>query len=451
LQLRDYQLRAVEKVRAEFARGAKSVVLVSPTGSGKTYICANYMVAPAVARGKRVGWLAHRSELADQAFDALVGLGLNVGMRCASSTRPCNPFAPVQVATVQTLAARGQRSEFDLLICDEGHHYAEQAETFHGVVKTCGENAYVVLPTATPERGDGCGLRTIADALVVAATVRELTELGHLVPCEILRPARYLKSGQIAQSPVDVYIPGRQTIVFARSVALAEQYAEEFRARGVSAECVNAKTPWPDRRRIIADYRAVRTQVLVNVLCLTEGFDAPETSCVILARGCGTPGTYLQMTGRGLRLAPGKKDCILHDLRGVSHEHGAPIDDRVYSLDGKGISLKDPNRYCPVCGSERTDDGCTVCDWVPAGDGGLEPDVITGDPLVKYAAKRAESEEERVSTLARWMREQRAKAFKEGWVRHKFFVVYNNWPAEALMRQARHLLDSPGPATKSML
>jgi DNA repair protein RadD len=438
--LRPYQLRAINSVRAEFARGARSVVLVAPTGAGKSTI-GSAMAAAAVARGRRVGWLAHRAELVDQAFDTLVSFGLSVGMRCASSNRPVNPFAPVQVATVQTLIARDSRPDVDLLICDEFHHFRASAPTFHALVKSY-PNAYVVGPTATPEASDGCGLGTIADALVVAATVRELTDLGYLVPCDIRRPARYLEPGQIAQSPVDAFLPGRQTIVFARSVALAEQYASEFRARGVGAQCVNAKTPWADRRRIIADYRAGLTQVLVNVFCLTEGFDAIETSCVILARGCGTPGTYLQMAGRGLRPAPGKTDCLLLDLRGVSHEHGEPADDHVFSLDGTGIRLKDPNRYCPVCGSERTDNGCTVCQWVPAGDGGIDPDTITGDPLVKYAAKRQESDEERVLTLARWMREQRAKSFKEGWVRHKFFVVYNNWPAEALMRQARHLLDS---------
>ncbi len=437
--LRDYQHGAIDRVRRAMQGGARRVCLVIPTGGGKTVIFTE-IVRRAVSAGRRALVLAHRAELVEQAYATLARAGLTVGAMCASAEAPPNPFAPVQVASVQTLLARRERPPADIIICDEAHHFAAGAEEFAALISDY-PKAHVVGVTATPERGDGCGLRSCFDALVIGATVQELTDAGHLVPSEVMRPERALEPGQLARSPVDAYAEhaaGRPAIVFVRSVALAESYAQEFSMRGYQAHAISAETPWAERRMWIDAFRRGTVKVLTSVAVLTEGFDAPETSCVILARGCGSAGLYLQMIGRGLRPAPGKSDCVILDLRGVSHEHGKPEDERDYSLDGVGIRLRDPNSYCPVCGVARTPPApCEACGYAPSGEDLAKPDKFTGDPLVKYAKLRAEADDARAKRLARWIADAERKGHKPGAWKHKFNAVYGMWPSKALELTAR--------------
>ena len=443
MHLRPYQIEAIDRVRLAMTAGRRRVVLVMPTGAGKTRTCAE-MVARAVAGGRRALWLAHRSELVDQSAATLTSLGLTVGGACASAATPPNPYAPVQVASVQTLIARNVRPPADLIVADEAHHFCDAAESFATLLRSY-PDARVVGATATPERGDGCGLSGCFDALVVGASIGELTASGHLVPCQVLRPDRPLGPAQIAENPVDAYVAnaaGRRAILFARSVALAEQYAQEFCMRGITARSVNNETPAAERRLYIDTFRLGKIQVLTNVMVCTEGFDAPEMSCVILARGCGSAGMYLQIVGRALRPAPGKTDALLIDLRGVSHEHGRPEDEREYSLDGRGIRLRDANSYCPVCGAPRTPpDPCEACGYAPSGEDGTKPDRVTGDKLVPYAYKRSETDEQKFATLLRWMRVAQAKGYRRGWVQAKWRAVYAEALPSAEYRRAELALE----------
>jgi superfamily II DNA or RNA helicase len=436
VNLRDYQLDAIARVRSSLSDTCRAVCLVLPTGGGKTAI-ASEICRLAVAKGHRVLWLAHRAELVDQAAATIAGLGVVVGAISASAQTPPNPFASVQVATIQTLLARKLRPAADVVIFDECHHAA--AEDWASLLRDY-PTAHVVGLTATPERGDGLGLGKSFKQIVVGTTIRDLTAAGHLVPCEILRPDRFLGPNELAQSPVDAYLEharGRLTLVFARNVELANEYTAAFQAAGVGAHCVHGETPWGERVEIIRAFKARLIEVLVNVQVLTEGFDAPEASCAILARGCGTAGLYLQIVGRILRSAPGKRDALLLDLRGVSHELGRPDDDRVYSLDGKGIRSKDDVVYCPVCGAIREPgEGCNGCGWQPAAEP-AKPDSVLGVPLVKFAAKRREGDEKRAETLARWLRAARERGAKEGAALHKYKAVYGDWPPRAVLVAAR--------------
>ncbi len=434
--LRPYQLDAIERVRAAMRQHRRRVCLVMPTGSGKTRTCGE-MSRIVVERGGRVLWLAHRSELVDQAADALTALGLTVGAQCSSASTPPNPYAPVQVASVQTLLSRGERPDATLIVADEAHHFAAAAEQWSALL--AGYTAPVIGPTATPERGDGCGLDGCFDALVVGATVRDLTP-DYLVPCRVLRPDVPLAPGEIARSPVDAYrdhAEGRRTVVFVRSVPLAEQYAAEFRMHGIEARCLTAETPWAERRMAIDAFRRGAIRVLVNVYVLTEGFDAPELSCVIVARGCGSAGMWLQMIGRALRPAAGKSDALVLDLRGVSHEHGLPEDDREYSLSGVGIRLRDPNSYCPVCGQPKEPgEACAACGYTPAGDSD-KPDTVKNVALKPYMRFRETDDDgKRSERLARWLLDGQRRGFKPGWAKNKFLGVYGSWPSGNVLRDA---------------
>lgn len=445
---RPYQADAIERVRVAMCAGKRRVLLVLPTGGGKTFTCGG-IVQQTVAQGRRALWLAHRSELIDQAADSLSRLGLNVGAICATASTPPNPFAPVQVASVQTLLARKTLPPADMIVADEAHHFAEAAKEWFSLLEAY-PHALVVGATATPERGDGTGLRDSFDELVVGATVRELTQQGFLVPCEVLCPDKPLGPGELAQNPVDAYrkdAAGRRAIVFVQSVALAEQYATEFTMHGIPARALSAETPWAQRRATIEAFRRGELRVLVNVYVLTEGFDAPEADCCILARGAGSAGMYLQMVGRVLRPAPGKRDALVLDLRGVSHEHGLPADDREYSLGGRGIRLVDPNAYCPMCSNPKVHgEPCAKCG--PLGSRGGDPsapDTILGVELKPYHRLReTDDSARRAERLARWIVYARRHRYRDGWWRAKFNAVYGQWPSPDIVRAATAIADGRG-------
>jgi len=347
---RPYQSRTLSDARGCFAAGKRAVLIVSPTGSGKTCIAAW------IARGhvdksprNRVVWLAHRGELLDQAAGALHGVDLCVGLRGV------NAYAAVQCCSIQALTRRREAPEGTLIIADEAHHLAE-GNGWTDLTRTyLTAGARIVGLTATPARADDQALHGF-DALVLAAQIGELQALGHLVPLRLKRPTSFLRPDRIAQKPVDAFYEhanARSTVVFAPHVKAAEQYVYEFRGLGVSCEMVTGKTPADKRARMLGHFNTGDIRVLVNVGVLTEGWDSPICSCIILARGCGSQALYMQMTGRALRPYAGKSDALLIDLRGVSWLLGRPDQDRDYSLEGKGIILRGASateRMCPVCG-----------------------------------------------------------------------------------------------------
>ena len=155
LALRPYQLEAIERVRLAFLAGHRAVLFVLPTGGGKTVVFS-HIAQQAAANGHRVGVLVHRVELLDQACRALDAIGLRHGVIAAN--RSMNLSAPVQVASVQTLARRLEwvpPDFFQLLIIDEAHH--SNAGTWAQLIRHF-RPARLLGVTATPLRSDGRGL-----------------------------------------------------------------------------------------------------------------------------------------------------------------------------------------------------------------------------------------------------------------------------------------------------
>ena len=430
IALRDYQQRALGLVRAEMRAGRRRVVLVMPTGSGKTRTGAAACRA-AVAKGNPVLWLAHRTELISQAAATLESLGARVGVIAAQLHRGACPDAPIQVASIQTLLARPDACpEAELIVGDECHHLSEGAKEWSGLLGRYPKTPILGL-TATPETGSGAPL-SLFDALVVGASVRELTDAGHLVPCEGVRPASMLEPGQIAQCPVEAYVEHgrgprgmRQAILFARSVEEAQGYAARLNERSVRAECVTATTPAADREAALELFRRGVVRVLTNVYVLTEGTDLPMAEVCILARGAGSAGMLIQMVGRVLRPAPGKTSALLIDLRGVTHLHGYPEDERTYSLTGRGMRLVVAPR-CRVCQADVSGGyPCESCGYQPTGPGdGAQQTTIAGVALERFGRMRAQSADERAVTLERWVRRALDAGHKVASVRHKWRAVY---------------------------
>lgn len=398
--MRDYQIQAIQDLRDTYASGIRSAALVLPTGGGKTTVAAN-IIDSAVAHGNRIAFLAHRKELIDQCSARLDEHGIDHGIIKAGNRRVNSQ--PVQVASVQTLVRRvkpkqdgeeliSYRQHFDIFIIDECHRAL--AKSYRDILDYWPE-AVILGLTATPVRADGQGMGDLFESLVPASSPAELTEMGFLVPARVfttpLTPSFDKvkhKGGEFDQNAVeamldkgqiigDIYkhwseiAPERQTVVFAVSRKHAMDICDEFVRQGVKAEYLDGETEESVREAILARVKSRETRVIVNVGILTEGWDNPEISCVILARPTESVGLYLQMAGRALRPAPwiGKVDCIIIDHGGNTARHGFVSDEREWSLEGskkrKATDNIKPVMTCRECFALYSGPACPECGTMP--------------------------------------------------------------------------------------
>jgi DNA repair protein RadD len=157
----------------------------------------------------------------------------------------------------------------------------------------------------------------------------------------------------------------RSWLVFCAGVAHAHHIKEALQDEGVVAECVTGDTPSAERDRILREFKAGNIRALTNANVLTTGFDAPMIDLIAMLRPTMSPGLYVQMAGRGLRIADGKADCMVLDFAGVVEQHG-PIT-AVRPPPKKGDKVGDAPvkvcdhcqeicalsvRVCPACGAE---------------------------------------------------------------------------------------------------
>lgn len=346
--LRVYQLRAVEAVRDAFGR-VKRVLLVLPTGAGKTHTAAA-LIARAHARGRRCLFLVHRREIVMDTARRLTAAGIPCGVVMAGQP---STEAPVQVASVQTIAARELAPLADLIIWDEAHHVA--ADTWRTIAAQY-PGAYHLGLTATPVRSDGQGLRDAFDELVVGSTVAELVDLGVLAPCDVVGPGK--RQSQLSMAPFEAYqrwATGRPTVAFCATITESKALVAALTEQGVAAAHLDGDTSKRRRDAILADFAEGRLDVLSNVAVLTEGWDCHRAEVILLARGCDSPGTLLQILGRGRRFGDDlSKRCLLIDLCGSVRQHGMPDAHRDWTLDGLRAppkSAAEAIRQCAECGA----------------------------------------------------------------------------------------------------
>lgn len=356
IALRDYQQRAIENLRAAYQRGRRAIILVSPTGSGKSR-CAAAIAQLTAIKGGHVLVLAPRIEILNQLVIECANAGIPVrSIQAENDVGPAD--APVVIASIWTLATPRWRSQLplaDMIIVDEAHR--TMAERSYREVLNCYPAARVLGLTATPARSDGRALGEAFDEIVVATTTAELTAQGYLVPCDIKVPNG---DGETLALPVlDAYrkfCSDRLAIVFAASVSHAHAIGVDFAAAGITAAVVTGKTPDLERAEKMAAFTAGTVRVLVNVACFVEGLDVPACSAAIFARKFGHVGPYLQAIGRVLRPSPGKRNAVVADLLGSALQpgFGPPTMERAYSLEGRGIRAlapRDAIRQCRECGS----------------------------------------------------------------------------------------------------
>lgn len=467
-ELYPMQKTAIHDCRVAYAAGHRRLLLQAPTGAGKTVIAAQ-IVKGAVDKGRQVMFLAHRRELVNQSSDKLIRFGVDHGILMRGEM----PFGAtdVQVVSIDTLRARCITSNklplpnADILIVDEAHRslaptYLELFDLY--------PNAVVLGLTATPIRSDGKGLGHVYEHMVRCPSIAELIRLGHLVQPRTFAPTipdltgikvkrgdydpRELERAMDRRSLVGDIVShwfrlamDRPTIVFASSVKHSIHLRDEFMRQGVSAVHVDGETLIKDRKRVIADLKIGKVQVVCNYAVFTEGFDEPSLSCCILARPTKNLGLYLQMAGRTLRPFTDKEDCIIIDHSGNVYEHGFVTDEHDWVLEeGKALNTtpaerqrkldeKNPITCVKCCTVYTRQIVCPNCGHRPEKKGKFV-ESRSGD-LMELRAEKRRTAKKKVWTTeekAYWYGQIKGYAEEngksEGWVSHTFKSKFGVWP-----------------------
>jgi len=338
--LRPYQSEMVDAIRERWGAGKFRVLGCLPTGGGKTEIAIEIITAEATPT-RRVLIVVERKVLCTQWVDRLNRHGMqNVGILQGGNSTGL--WAPVIVATAQSIRTRGIPEGVALVVIDESHIWHQ---THDKVLEAAGQ-ARVLGLTATPLR-EGLGMRF--DTIVTGATIRSLIDDGYLVRPRYFAPegtavqdalddvairAGDYASDQLSRAMRSKAIIGdvvgtwqrrgedRQTIVFAVDKGHAADLCAEFMAVGIAAAVVVDETSDEDREAIFREFDARTVRVLVSVGVLSIGFDSPIASCAILARPTMSTGLHIQQGGRVLRPYEGKVDALILDHAANTIRHG---------------------------------------------------------------------------------------------------------------------------------
>lgn len=341
------QQEALDAVLAAFHKqpvGGK-VLVVAPTAWGKTiWFSALIHTLARVGICKPVLIIAHRDELLDQArekyqmFDPTAVIG-----KVGGGVHEYG--APITVAGIDTISGERHLKNlhkfgYGLVIWDECHHCRAPK---YEKVRTALPDAFHVGVTATPDRLDGKSLEPLFGLPVFSMKIQEAVQRKRL--CNVRGIAIKtetnlddIKSTRNSDGDIDFnqreleeavdnearnklvakkyleHAKGRKFICFCVSIEHAESLTYTFNDIGVNTAVIKGSTTRQERHQFYHDIRTGKLDGLCSVLVLTEGFDLPAINCVIMARPTQSRALYTQMVGRGFRLSPGKRDCLIVDL-----------------------------------------------------------------------------------------------------------------------------------------
>ena len=353
-RLRDYQRDCLRAIMASYRAGVRRQLICLPTGSGKTVIFAEF---PRYFRMQnQMLVLAHRAELLEQACDKIRRANPDLKIALEQAGRIADPNCDVVVASVPTLGRRRskrlQRLDpnrfFFLVVVDEAHHAT--APTYNRVLDYFGvfeadTPKLLVGFTATPKRGDGQGLDAVFQEIVFSRSLPEMIQAGYLAPVAAYRVETDIdlsrvktRMGDFVTSHlsqavniaprndlvVEVFrtkLKDRRTLCFCVDVAHTRSLADAFNSDDIPAAAVSGDMDRAERAKVLEDFHAGRIQALANCMVLTEGYDEPSVSGIILARPTKSALLYTQMIGRGTRLYPGKQNVTIIDIVDVTRDH----------------------------------------------------------------------------------------------------------------------------------
>ena len=347
IKLFDYQEDMKERIEKAL-RLHRSVMAQMPTGTGKTYLLTAVIDSFVSNNPMEKVWIvAHRRELVSQIDETVRKF------RSYSASNASFLLSSVKAMSIQWLMRHYDEIEEEpgMIVIDEAHHalaktYKEMWERF--------PNAKFLGLTATPCRLNGKGFTDLFDVLVQSWSVPEFISKGRLATYDFVS----IKSDGVTQRLIDSlqkrgadgdyqnkemdmllnkkpsierlyrsleeYGKDRKGIVYAINISHAQKITKLYQEHGVKAIAIDSKTPATERQQDIEAFKKGDIQVLVNVDIFSEGFDCPDVEFVQLARPTLSLAKYLQMVGRGLRVAKGKKNCVIIDNVGLYRVFGLP-------------------------------------------------------------------------------------------------------------------------------
>ncbi|HTV24060.1 MAG TPA: DEAD/DEAH box helicase [Polyangiaceae bacterium] len=426
-KLRPYQKAAVASAVARYKANERRMLLYLPTGAGKTVIATHIIQALRDGFGLgRALFVAHRREILDQTVRTLQQHLPALRIEVEQGERSAEGDADVTVASVQSLLRRKDRYDpkaFDLIICDECHRAL--APSWDQVISyfwsQAGERTVLLGMTATPRRSDGRSVLEFFGEAAFEISRTDLEDLGYLVPMQYFTVQGDLKLDQVQQSGGDFQVAalsrvmdspvhralavkawleqgaGKKTLVFCAGVEHARHLADDFRGIGVRAEMIDGKTK--EREQLLQRFQSGELQVLTNYGVLTEGFDEPSVTCILMARPTTSPLVYTQCIGRGLRCSPGKSSCTIIDLVDRSTHQlqydanqmaGLPPRWRSRGSDPfrqarslRGIKVTTPEAFLQIKQAQSLEEVHTILMSLP-------PSVVVagldGEPVLRYEA-----------------------------------------------------------------
>ena len=347
IKLFDYQEDMKERIEKAL-RLHRSVMAQMPTGTGKTYLLTAVIDSFVSNNPMEKVWIvAHRRELVSQIDETVRKF------HSYSASNTSSLLSSVKAMSIQWLMRHYDEIEEEpgMIVIDEAHHalaktYKEMWERF--------PNAKFLGLTATPCRLNGKGFTDLFDVLVQSWGVPEFISKGRLATYDFVS----IKSDGVTQRLIDSlqkrgadgdyqnkemdmllnkkpsierlyrsleeYGKDRKGIVYAINISHAQEITKLYQEHGVKAIAIDSKTPATERQQDIEAFKKGDIQVLVNVDIFSEGFDCPDVEFVQLARPTLSLAKYLQMVGRGLRVAKGKKNCVIIDNVGLYRVFGLP-------------------------------------------------------------------------------------------------------------------------------
>ena len=347
IKLFDYQEDMKERIEKAL-RLHRSVMAQMPTGTGKTYLLTAVIDSFVSNNPMEKVWIvAHRRELVSQIDETVRKF------HSYSASNTSTLLSSVKAMSIQWLMRHYDEIEEEpgMIVIDEAHHAL--AKTYKEMWERFPKAKFLGL-TATPCRLNGKGFTDLFDVLVQSWDVPEFISKGRLATYDFVS----IKSDGITQRLIDSlqkrgadgdyqnkemdmllnkkpsierlyrsleeYVKGRKGIVYAINISHAQKITKLYQENGVKAIAIDSKTPATERQQDIEAFKKGDIQVLVNVDIFSEGFDCPDVEFVQLARPTLSLAKYLQMVGRGLRVAKGKKNCVIIDNVGLYRVFGLP-------------------------------------------------------------------------------------------------------------------------------
>ena len=344
LTLRPYQAECLGAVDEAKVAGVMSQLVVLPTAAGKTVVFS----ALAKTMDAKTLVLVERDVLVRQTVDKfhIVWPEASVGVVKAEQDEM---GYQVTVASVQTLSRPNRLRRlplgYDLVITDEAHHAV--AESYGRIYDRvgAGKTCLHVGVTATPNRSDRKGLGAVFERVTyikpltdmiqegwlarpTGVTIRTKTNIssvrsrgGDFNEAELESVVNTANRNELIATAMLQQAQDRKSIVFAAGVKHAYALAKILSESGIRAEALDGETPQYRREDMFRRFRTGELRAVVNFGVLTEGFDEPSVDAIVLARPTQSQSLYIQMVGRGLRLHPGKRDCLVLDVADSSERH----------------------------------------------------------------------------------------------------------------------------------